>query len=92
MAPINIVLRADGSIVELPAAPSLDEVERLIGADVLCGFATHDGRYVYVDDSGHEKGSPRNEAVTALYHAICKPGTTHYIVGDAVVVAKGGPA
>jgi hypothetical protein len=29
---------------------------------------------------------PINEKATALYHANCKPGTTHQIVGDVAVV------
>lgn len=29
---------------------------------------------------------PVNAKATALYHAICKPGTTHQIVGDVAIV------
>ena len=29
---------------------------------------------------------PINEKATALYHANCRPGTTHQIVGDVVIV------
>lgn len=28
---------------------------------------------------------PVNEKATALYHAICVPGTTHQIVGDVII-------
>lgn len=28
---------------------------------------------------------PVNEAATRLYHGICKPGTTHQIVGDVAI-------
>jgi hypothetical protein len=28
---------------------------------------------------------PVNEKATALYHAICRPGTTHQIVGDVAI-------
>jgi hypothetical protein len=92
MGPVNIVLRADGSTVQLGEKPSIDEVCKLIGADALDGFRTHDGRYVYIDGIGHMRRGPvRNEAATALYHSICYPGTTHFIVGDAVVIAEESP-
>lgn len=28
---------------------------------------------------------PVNEKATAMYHAICRPGTTHQIVGDVAI-------
>lgn len=33
---------------------------------------------------GHRK--PVNQKATELYHANCRPGTTHQIVGDVVIV------
>jgi hypothetical protein len=41
--------------------------------------------HMAVDDDGHCKGLPANEAATKLYLANCYPGTTHYIVGPVVV-------
>ncbi len=29
---------------------------------------------------------PVNEAATRIYHGVCKPGTTHQIVGDVAIV------
>lgn len=29
---------------------------------------------------------PVNEKATALYHGVCRPGTTHQIVGDVAIV------
>ena len=29
---------------------------------------------------------PVNPKATALYHAVCKPGTTHQIVGDVAII------
>lgn len=29
---------------------------------------------------------PVNAKATELYHAVCKPGTTHQIVGDVAIV------
>lgn len=83
-----MVLRADGRIEHLPNAPTATEAATLIGADALDGFSLRDGRYVYLDDQGHSKKLPRNAAATALYLAICLPGTTHYIAGDVVIVRQ----
>lgn len=32
---------------------------------------------------------PVNQEATKLYHGICKPGTTHQIVGDVAIVRDG---
>jgi hypothetical protein len=34
-------------------------------------------------------GKPVNPKATALYHAICKPGTLHSIHGDVAIVHDG---
>ena len=89
MAPaVNIVLRADGRVEHLPAKPTMAQARELIGADTLDGFSLRDGRYMLLDDAGHARGLLFNKAATELYHSICKPGTTHFIVGDAVVIAE----
>lgn len=58
------------------------------------GGATMDmtkGRYrgklchIAVDDEGHDKGLARNDIATEAYLANCYPGTTHFIVGPAVI-------
>lgn len=41
--------------------------------------------HMAVDDGGHKKGLPYNEAATVAYRANCIPGTTHFMVGDVVV-------
>ena len=38
-----------------------------------------------VDDDGYSKGLLDNLEATALYHKVCKPGTTHQIKGDVVI-------
>lgn len=81
------LLRTDGTQTTIGfAKPNLiRECEKLIGADVLDTVNLRDGRVMLVDDLGHQKGLPDNAQATALYHAICRPGTTHRIVGDAVI-------
>lgn len=41
---------------------------------------------MFVDDAGHAKGLPVNAKATELYHANCRPGTTHEIRGDVCIV------
>lgn len=41
--------------------------------------------HMAVDDEGHCKELPYNEAATKAYLANCYPGTQHFIAGDAVV-------
>lgn len=84
--PVNQVLRADGRVEQLQAAPGIAQCKQLIGAATLDGFSLRDGRYMVVDDNGHASGRPRNEAATAMYLSICRPGTSHFIAGDAVVI------
>lgn len=79
------IARADGSVVVLTKTPSHKEIRGLIGADTLETVSLRNGTTLYVDDAGHQKNLPRNEIATTLYHAICRAGTTHHIVGDAVV-------
>lgn len=40
---------------------------------------------MFVDDLGYRRGFPNNTEATALYHKVCKPGTTHQIKGDVVI-------
>lgn len=44
-----------------------------------------DGRVLVVDDTGMVDGRPVNVAATALYHAVCRPGTVYEIHGTACV-------
>jgi len=85
---VRQVLRADGRVEELTRPVTIGEVAFLIGA-VDSGLDTvslrRDGLVMLVDDLGHDKGSPINEAATKLYRSVCVPGTTHVIRGDVVV-------
>lgn len=73
-----------------------------IGAEVCDTVSLPGGRVMLVDDHGYEsreevRGNvttlvpvralkPVNANATALYHAVCKPGTTFEIVGDVAVI------
>lgn len=74
---------------------------RMIGANVSDIVNLRDGRVMIVDDNGYEvteektsRGitlkpvralKPVNEAATMIYHGVCRPGTTHQIVGDVAI-------
>lgn len=63
----------------------IERCRLLIDAQYLDIINLRNGRVMLVDDGGHGKGLPENKKATALYHAVCRPGTTHRIVGDAVI-------
>lgn len=87
---IRRLYRADGRVEDLAGPHSMEDLRRMIGADTLdtvnlrhLGFPAH---VMLVDDVGYAKGLPVNVEATKLYHANCVPGTTHQVVGDAIVV------
>jgi len=85
---VNIhIIRANGREEFIDAEHC--DIARLIGASALDGFSLRDRRYVHIDDAGHEKRRPVNVKATELYLSICKPGTTHQIVGDVAICASG---
>lgn len=81
---------------------SFDGIRKLIAADCFDTVNLRDGRVMLVDDNGYESEAvptaygvklnpvrarkPVNRKATALYHAVCHPGTTHEIVGDVAIV------
>jgi len=81
---------------------ALSAIARLIEAKWLDSVNLRDGRVMFVDDLGHETVAkptatgvslvavrplrPDNPRATEMYHAVCKPGTTHRIVGDVAIV------
>lgn len=58
---------------------------KAINADTLDTVNLRDGKVMLVDDIGLKKGLPVNAKATEIYHGICRPGTTHQIVGDVVI-------
>jgi hypothetical protein len=68
--------------------PSVADICRLIGCDTLDTVCIDRDRQVvmFVDDNGMIAGKPVNLKATALYHAVCQPGTEHQIHGNVVIV------
>lgn len=80
-------------IMELIGALALDSVNLRDGRVM---FVDDNGYETVVRDNPHSPGftelvpvkarKPVNAKATALYHAVCIPGTTHRIVGDVAIV------
>ena len=92
------IIRADGTEEALPQPVGIVALSNLIGADTVDTVSLrhlgHPLQVMLVDDAGHQLRRPVNAKATALYHANCKPGATHQIVGDVAVVFDndfGGP-
>jgi hypothetical protein len=81
------ILRAAGTAEdhEVSRHILLDWCRRMIGADTLDTVNLRDGRVMLVDDVGLVDGKPLNAAATALYHGVCRPGTTNPIAGDVAI-------
>lgn len=85
------VIRVDGTETIHEGKPTIGEITRLIGCDGL-DHVTIDRRrqtVMFVDDTGMLDGKPVNAKATALYHAVCKPGTVWQIHGDVAIVNDG---
>lgn len=81
------IICADGTEITLDKPVSIAQAEELIGAACLDSVTLADGVHVMlVDDLGYQRGLPVNEKATALYMQRCRPGATHLIVGDVVIV------
>ena len=84
--PRTKVIRTSGAEEAIAGRPRIAAIETMIGADCLDTVSLRDGRVMLVDDNGIAKDLPVNPAATALYHGVCRPGTTHQIRGDVVIV------
>lgn len=81
------VIRVNGAVEDrrISTRNPFAEINKLIGCDVTDTVNLRDGRIMLVDDQGHQKQLPVNPEATKLYHGVCRPGTTHQIVGDVVI-------
>ena len=79
------LIRADGTRQSIDNTQDIGAIEKLIGAKSLDHVNLRNGFLMWVDDLGHQNGLPVNAEATRLYHSICRPGTTHQIVGDVVL-------
>lgn len=61
-------------------------IRKEIKADGLDTVNLRDGRVMMVDDTGYVDSKPKNARATAIYHGLCKPGTTHPVCGDVAIV------
>jgi hypothetical protein len=84
------VIRTDGTESIHQGKASVAEICRLIGCGTLDTVTIDRKRQtvMFVNDSGVLDGKPVNAKATALYHAVCKPGTVHQIHGDVVIVER----
>jgi hypothetical protein len=94
-----VVLRANGlkeehtipklnymnTIQKMIGADSLDTVNVFKNADIGPQFTMRQPVMV-LDDLGYQKELTTNVAATVLYLSICRPGTTHEILGDVVII------
>lgn len=84
---IRKVICADGTEIAPDKPISTTQAAELIGASCLDTVMLSDGVHVMlVDDSGWLRGTPVNEKATALYLQRCRPGTSHTIRGNVVIV------
>lgn len=84
----RFILKTTGERVELPYPLDYEDAADLIGATLLNVVNLPDGHLLLVDESGHPKGLPDNPEATRLYWTACRPGTTHRVAGDVVVVPE----
>jgi len=84
------LIRTDGTEQELVGPVSMQDVEKMIGADGLDTVQLrHLGQPLHVmlvDDLALSARKPVNLKATELYQANCLPGTTFQIQGDVVIV------
>lgn len=84
------IIRTDGTTEDLPTPLSMSEIQKRLKVSTFDTVnLRHMGQPMHVmlvDDLGHPNGLPVNAEATKLYHANCKPGTTHTIRGDVIVV------
>jgi hypothetical protein len=88
------IIRVDGTEEIVLGKATIPVIQAAIGCDcldVVCLSFDQRTRLpeavMLVDDTGMIDGKPINPKATALYHAICRPGTTGSIHGDVVVAS-----
>lgn len=84
--PTRRLIRTDGSVVELDGPQTIEQIHTLIGAATLDSVMLDGMHVMCLDDLGHPKALPVNEAATALYLMRCGPGIAWQIRGDVVIV------
>lgn len=84
------LIRVDGTEQDLGGPVTIRQALQIISASTLDTVQLrHLGRPLHVmlvDDTGMVDGRAVNDKATKLYWANCRPGTTHPICGDVVIV------
>jgi hypothetical protein len=91
------IIRVDGTEELIDRKPNSDAIHEALGCDTLdtirIGKNPVNGppdTVMFVDDigAGFEGSTPKpvNPKATALYHSVCRPGTTNSIHGDVAIV------
>lgn len=84
-----LIIRVDGSETVVNKTPTIEAITAAIGADCLDTVTLSHSQPIivmFVDDTGEIDGEPVNKRATAMYLALCEPGTTHQICGDVAIV------
>ena len=82
------ILKADGTIVPLDRPATFEDITKVLGGALPNFIHLRDGRMLMCDDNGRARGLPHNVQATALYHSICRPGTTSPVVGDCLLALE----
>lgn len=90
-AMVRKIIRADGREETLDGPTAMRSLQHLIGGngiDVvqLRHLGPRPAWVMIVDDTGFLDDRAVNGKATALYHANCRPCTTHPICGDVAIV------
>lgn len=98
LPPVHVKMPLPGTFVIIKTSdtaettlekPTMAKIQKLIGAEAVDTVNLREpykGYVMIVDDLGQKKDLPTNKVATALYHANCRPGTTHKIRGDVAIV------
>lgn len=84
-----VIIRTSDATETILEKPKMADIHKRIGCDLSDTVnlrAPYPGYVMILDDQGHKKDLPTNKIATALYHANCRPGTTHKIRGDVAIV------
>jgi len=90
----DIVIAATGELREhsQPKAPTLDELQKLVGGYIqqVSHWTKHDGLKadVWCDDDGKVNDKPFNRRATTMWYAALGQTVGDHLVGDVVIVTS----
>lgn len=70
-----------------PEKPTLEQMQQWVGGYIERTTCQWQGKLcdMVVNEEGHLKRLPLNAVATKAYWGACRPGTTHTIVGNAII-------